>query len=283
MARAYVGVSGWRYPRWRGDFYPKGLVQRRELEYVASRMTSVEVNGSFYSLLRPSTYQAMVDQTPHDFVVAVKGSRYITHMRKLGNVEVPLANFLASGMLALGHKLGPLLWQLPPHLSYDERRLASFFALLPRTTRAAAASAAGHDAKVPEARALVDTPVDLPVRHALEVRHASFCSDRAVSFLAEHEVALVVADSPHLWPLLQRPTTDFMYLRLHGHEQLYTSGYSPSDLDMWARRVRSWLEEGRDCYAYFDNDSLGRAPYDALGLLERLGQTPATVTGTDWT
>lgn len=270
MAEVRVGVSGWRYPRWRGDFYPEGLVQRRELEYVASRMNSAEINGSFYSLQRPSTYQRFVDETPEDFVFAVKGSRFITHMRRLADIDTALANFLASGVLALGTKLGPMLWQLPPSLEYDEQLVAGFLDRLPRTTGRAAELAKAHDDKVKPGRELVEAPVDLPIRHVMEVRHPSFCGEEAVALLERYEVALVVADSPGKWPYLERPTADLMYARLHGHTQLYASGYSARSLDAWAEKVRGWAADGRDVFVYFDNDSRGRAPYDAVSLLERL-------------
>jgi uncharacterized protein YecE (DUF72 family) len=270
MPGVRVGVSGWRYPSWRGDFYPRGLAQRRELEYVASRMSSAEVNGSFYSLLRPSTYAAFAAETPDDFVLAVKGGRFITHLKRLVDVETPLANFLASGVLALGAKLGPMLWQLPPGLTYDEQRLASFFVLLPRSTAEAADLAGRHDDKVPAQRALVEAPVNRPIRHAMEVRHPSFRAPEAVACLTEHDVALVVADSPGKWPYLEETTSDFMYVRLHGHTELYASGYSAASLDRWAEKVRGWSADGLDVYVYFDNDARGRAPYDAVGLLDRL-------------
>jgi uncharacterized protein YecE (DUF72 family) len=265
-----VGVSGWRYKGWRGDFYPTGLVQRRELEYIASRMSSAEVNGSFYSLLRPSTYAGFRTQTPDGFVLAVKGGRYITHIRRLAGAETALANFLASGVLALGPKLGPLLWQLPPTLAYDEERLLSFFALLPRTTAEAAALAARHDDKLAADRVHLEVEADRPLRHAFEVRHPSFCTDRTVGLLREHGIALVLADSPHKWPLLEKDTADFRYVRLHGHPDLYASGYSSATLDYWADKVREWTAAGQDSYVYFDNDIRGRAPYDAVGLLDRL-------------
>ena len=268
--RALIGVSGWRYKGWRGDFYPPGLVQRRELEYVASRMSSAEVNGSFYSLLRPSTYAGFRAQTPDDFVLAVKGGRYITHIRRLAAVDTALANFLASGVLALGPKLGPLLWQLPPSLAFDEARLTSFFALLPRTSAEAAGLAVRHDAKLGEDRVHLATDADRPLRHALEVRHPSFCTDRTIGLLREHAIALVLADSPHKWPLLEQDTADFRYVRLHGHPDLYASGYSPAELDMWAGKVQEWTGAGQDTYVYFDNDIRGHAPYDAVALLERV-------------
>jgi uncharacterized protein YecE (DUF72 family) len=267
-----IGISGWTYPPWRGTFYPKGLVQRRELTYVSERLNSVEINGSFYSLQRPSSYRAWAASVPQDFVFTVKGGRFITHMKKLAEVEVPLANFLASGVLALGRQLGPMLWQLPPNLGFNADRLASFFTQLPRTAGAAAGLATGHDEKVPEARALTEAPhPDHPLRHCVEVRHETFRTPRFYELLREHDIALVVADNPGKWPIIEEITTDFMYVRLHGHEQLYASGYSDVELDEWADKIRSWVGQDQDVYVYCDNDIKVRAPYDAMGLMQRLG------------
>jgi uncharacterized protein YecE (DUF72 family) len=270
MAEVRIGVSGWRYPSWRGDFYPRGLVQRRELEYVASQMNAVELNGSFYSLQRPTTYQRLVDQTPDDFCVAVKGGRFITHLKRLAGVETALANFLASGVLALGPKLGPLLWQLPPNLAFDADLLGGFFDQLPRTTAEAAAIARRHDAKLGADRVVLETDADRPVRHALEFRHPSFCEEEAIACVAAHDVALVVSDSPGKWPYTERVTSDLVYVRLHGHTELYASGYSAASLDEWAEKVTGWRDQGLDVHVYFDNDARGRAPHDAVALLERV-------------
>jgi uncharacterized protein YecE (DUF72 family) len=267
-----VGISGWSYAGWRGDFYPRGLVQRRELEYAAERMTSIEINGSFYSLQRPSSYAAWRDQTPAGFVFAVKGGRFITHMKRLAGVEVPLANFYASGVLALREKTGPFLWQLPATVEYDAARLASFLDLLPRSLADAARLAEGHDAKVPADRALTTTDLDLPLRHALEVRHPSLTTPEALALLREHDVALVAADSAGRWPLVEEPTSDHMYVRLHGDTELYASGYSPEVLDRWAEKCLAWADGGLDVHVYFDNDAKGFAPHDALGLIERVGR-----------
>src|SRR3954453_16905648 len=174
MACTRVGISGGRYAGWRGDFYQTGLAQRRELEHAAARMTSIEINGSFYSLQRPSSYAAWRAETPEDFVFSVKGGRYITHLKRLVDVEAALANFFASGVLALGPKRGPVLWQLPENLTFDADVLEAFFALLPRTTGAAAALATQHDDKVKEGRALTVTEADVPLRHALEFRSTTF-------------------------------------------------------------------------------------------------------------
>jgi uncharacterized protein YecE (DUF72 family) len=273
MAEFFVGISGWRYPAWRGDFYPTGLPQRRELEYVASRMTSVEMNGSFYSLQRPSTYQRMAAQTPPGFVIAVKGGRFITHFKRLAGGEAPLANFWASGVLALGDRLGPLLWQLPADLQFDEERLREFFGLLPRTTTAAAELAARHDDKLAEDRVLLQADAQRSIRHVLEPRHASFGTDAASDLLREHDIGMVLSDSP-TWPCFETVTSDLVYVRLHGHTELYASGYASKSLDRWAARTREWTGSGRDVFVYFDNDARGRAPHDAVALLERLGAAP---------
>ena len=271
MPHARIGVSGWRYPSWRGDFYPKGLPQRLELTYAAERMTSIEVNGSFYSLQRPSSYAAWRAAVPADVVLAVKGGRFITHLKSLRDVETPLANFFASGVLALGAQLGPVLWQLPERLAFDRERLARFFELLPRSTAEAARLAEGHDDKLADDRVLTTCEVDVPVRHALEPRHESFESDEARGLCAEHGVALVVADSAGRWPVMRDATSDFRYVRLHGESELYTSGYTDASLDRWAETCRGWLDEGLDIHVYFDNDARGHAPHDAVRLVRRLG------------
>ncbi len=291
MAEIRIGTSGWRYPPWRGTFYPPGLVQRRELEHLSRAVRTIEINGSFYSLQRPESYQAWTQQTPDDFVFAVKGGRFITHLKQLRDVEVPLANFLASGLLALGRKLGPLLWQLPPRLRFDADRIEAFLRLLPHSTAAAADLAAGHDARL-DGRAFTSTDVDRPLRHALEVRHPSFVDAGFVELLRRHDVALVVADTAGTWPYLDDVTAGFVYVRLHGDAELYTSGYTPAALDGWAVRIRDWragfasasehtagvpasfAPRGRDVFVYFDNDVKVHAPYDAIALAQRLGCGP---------
>ena len=270
MGRIRVGISGWTYPGWRGDFYPTGLAHRRELEYAASHLTSIEINGSFYSLQRPTSYVAWRDQTPDDFVFSVKGGRFITHLKKLRGVETALANFFASGLLALGPKLGPLLWQLPENLPWDPERMADFFALLPRTTAQAAELARQHDAKVPEDRALTAAAEDRPLRHALEFRSATFCTPDATALLREHGIACVLADTAGRWPKVEEDTSDFRYVRLHGDRELYASGYTPAALDAWAARCRDWARD-EDVFVYFDNDAKGYAPHDAMALIDRVG------------
>ncbi|MCC7272714.1 MAG: DUF72 domain-containing protein [Alphaproteobacteria bacterium] len=280
-----IGLSGWTYAPWRGHFYPAGLPRRRELAYAASRFPTIEVNGTFYGLQRPQSFARWAEETPDDFVFAVKGSRYLTHMLRLTDVATPLANFLASGILALGTKLGPILWQLPPFQRFDAERIGAFLALLPHRTREAAALARRHDRRL-DGRAVTETDADRPLRHAIEVRHDSFRDPAFITLLRRHGVALVCADSV-AWPRLMDLTADFVYCRLHGSRELYRSGYEAADLDRWAARVVTWAEgramtdgefagrghgsaRRRDVFVYFDNTDKLRAPDDARGLVRRL-------------
>jgi uncharacterized protein YecE (DUF72 family) len=265
-----VGISGWRYPPWRGDFYPEKLPQRRELEYAASKLTSIEVNGSFYSLQRPSSWAKWRAETPDDFVFAVKGGRFITHMKRLQDVETPLANFFAQGLLALGPKLGPVLWQLPATFPYDEDVLTAFCALLPRTTTAAAELARRHDDKMSGDKLWSGEVEDRPIHYALEPRHHSFAAAEALAHLEKCEIALVVADSAGKWPRFEQAVGPIVYARLHGDKELYASGYTDDAIDRWAEKLSGWTADGRDAFVYFDNDMKGFAPYDAMRLIERL-------------
>ncbi|GEL98830.1 DUF72 domain-containing protein [Cellulomonas terrae] len=286
-----TGISGWRYAPWRHVFYPTGLPQRRELEFASRRLTSIEINGSFYALQKPESYLAWASETPDGFVFSVKGPRFVTHLKKLADVRVPVANFFASGVLALGPKLGPVLWQLPPNLGFHPDRLAAFFDLLPRTTAAAARLAAEHDERLDD-RAWTTTDADRPLRHVLEVRHASFEDPAFVELLRAHGIGLVVADAAGRWPVIEDVTADLVYVRLHGETELYASGYDDDALDRWATKVRAWASGGepegartlagpagsapeRDVFVYFDNDLKVRAPYDSMALAARLGLTPS--------
>jgi uncharacterized protein YecE (DUF72 family) len=279
MPRARIGISGWRYAPWRGKFYPKGLRQKDELTFAAGQFSTIEINGTFYSLQRPESFHAWRDATPEEFVFSVKGPRFITHMKKLKDVEIPLANFFASGLLALNTKLGPVLWQLPPNFHFRPEKLGHFFDLLPRTTGDALQLARRHDARL-AGRNWLTIDADRPLRHALEIRHDSFRDTAFISLLRHHRVALVVADTVE-WPLLMDVTADFVYVRLHGSEQLYASGYGPKALAAWADRIRAWQsgaeaegthigpnarKQKRDVFLYFDNDAKVRAPADAKAL-----------------
>nr|WP_296774377.1 DUF72 domain-containing protein [Rhodococcus sp. (in: high G+C Gram-positive bacteria)] len=265
-----VGISGWTYAPWRGDFYPEGLPHRRELEYASENLTSIEINGTFYAMQKPSSFAKWRAETPEDFVFSIKGGRYITHVKRLVGAEPALANFFATGVLSLGPKLGPFLWQLPPNFQFDADKLAAFFDLLPRTTTAAIELAERRDDKLAEDRVSLVADADRPLRYALEVRHPSFDIPDAVELLREKDIAFVVADSGGKYPYVETPTADFVYVRLHGAEELYASGYDDVALDGWAQRIAEWRERGLDVFVYFDNDVKGYAPHDAMRLIERL-------------
>jgi uncharacterized protein YecE (DUF72 family) len=266
MGAIHIGISGWRYEPWRGVFYPPGLAQSRELDYASRFLPTIEINGSFYSLQRPSSYVAWYDATPPGFVFAVKGNRFLTHMLKLRGIETPLANVLASGVFALREKLGPFLWQFPPQLRFDADRVEHFLSLLPHDTGHALAIARGHDDKL-AGRALLEIDAVRPLRHAIEVRHESFRDPAFIALLRKYKVALVVADTAGKWLEADDVTADFVYIRLHGEHELYASGYDDASLTRWAARIRAWAENG-DVYCYFDNDIKVRAPFDAKRLIE---------------
>jgi uncharacterized protein YecE (DUF72 family) len=283
-----IGMAGWRYDEWRGTFYPEDLTQRRELEFASRQLNSIELNGTFYSTQRPKSFQSWSKETPDDFVFAIKGSQFITHIRKLENVETALANFLAQGMLCLGKKFGPILWQLPPNLSIDLERLQTFFKLLPRTQKQAAAYARQRDEWM-ASRSWLNVEEDLPLRHAVEVRHNSFAVPEYISLLRENNIALVVADTVK-WPCMMDVTADIVYCRLHGNEKIYPNGYTADAIDVWARRVIAWSRgeevtdgkrvhpelgpqcDARDVFVYFDDDVKVRAPFDAMSLSKRIAE-----------
>lgn len=286
--KVFIGVSGWRYTPWRGNFYPPGLPQARELWHAARHFNSIELNGSFYSLQRPSSYAQWAAQTPPGFVFAVKGGRYITHMLKLRNARAALGNFFASGLFALGPKLGPILWQFPPQMRLDLGLFDEFLAALPRTPAEAAAVARGRDARL-QGRELLVPEHRHRLRHCVEVRHESFVDPAFIALLRRHRVAWVVADTPEPWPLFEDVTADFLYLRLHGSTELYNSRYSPEELERWAAAIRAWRDggqpadarlisakapparAGRDVYCYFDNTDKLHAPDNARELMRLLG------------
>ncbi|HVE40887.1 MAG TPA: DUF72 domain-containing protein [Planctomycetota bacterium] len=290
-ARILIGISGWRYAPWRGVFYPKGLPQKQELAYASRTLPSIELNGSFYSLQRPSSYERWGRETPDEFVFSVKGSRYITHLLRLKEVEPALARFFGSGLLNLGAKLGPILWQFPPNFKFDAERFENFLRMLPKDASEAAALAERHHA-LQKGAGPPAGGTSRRLRYAVEIRHESFRNREFIRMLRENGIALVVADTAGKWPYLEEPTADFMYLRLHGDVELYASGYTDAALDRWAERIRAWRAGGepkdarrvterpaprrkpRDVYCYFDNDAKVKAPFDAKTLLGKLGQSP---------
>ena len=281
-----IGISGWNYQGWRGVFYPKGLSQTRELEFASRALNSIEINGSFYSLQRPESYRRWRAETPDNFIFGVKGGRFITHMRKLREIESPLANFFASGILALEEKLGPILWQFPPNFGWYPQRFRDFFTLLPRTTKEAATLGKRHDSKL-KTRAWYKIERERTLRYCVEIRHSSFLVREFFDLLREFNVAFVFADTAGKWPYAEDLTSNFIYCRLHGDTQLYASGYSGSALDWWAARLKLWREgrqpndarliapirkkESRhDIFVYFDNDAKVHAPFDAQQLGGRM-------------
>ncbi|MEX0741762.1 MAG: DUF72 domain-containing protein [Phycisphaeraceae bacterium] len=294
-----IGISGWQYDGWRGAFYPPKLPQRHELAYASRLLNSIEINGTFYSLKRPGVFEAWRDATPEDFVFAVKGSRYITHTLRLRVVDEALGNFFANGLLKLGRKLGPILWQLPPRMSWEPSVFKRFCEMLPKTAKQAANVARRHDARI-EGRAWYDTDEPRQIRHAFEIRDERMLNAYMVRTLRDHGHALVLADAGK-YPSAEDITAGFIYARLHGAEQMYVSGYNGADLDRWAGRLEQWAHgeqvpqarqisqtkppprKTRDVYVYFDNDVKVHAPFNALGLAQRLNVArplePVTIAG----
>jgi uncharacterized protein YecE (DUF72 family) len=287
--RTRIGISGWRYEPWRGTFYPKDLPQRAELEYASAHLPVIEINGSFYSLQRPESYASWYEDTPDDFMFSVKGPRFITHMKRLKEVEAPLANFLASGVFNLKEKLGPILWQFPPNFSFKPERFEAFLKLLPHDTEQAAAIARDHEDRM-KGRAQLNIDAQRPMRHAVEIRHESFLDPAFVDMLRKYNVALVIAETARKWPMTHDITADFVYMRLHGDKEIYKSGYSDQSLDRWAKRISAWqkgsepadaekispkkppTKSPRDVFCFFDNTDVKlRAPFDAQTLMAKLG------------
>ncbi len=280
-----IGVSGWTYKPWRGAFYPEGLAHKKELGWLATQFDTVEINGTFYSMQTPDSFARWADETPDDFIFAVKGPRYLTHMLKLRNAQAPLGNFFASGPLRLGAKLGPILWQFPPNFRFNREKLEAFFKLLPRDTDEAIACGRKHDHRL-KARAWLRSNASIAIRHAMEIRHDSFSDPAFIDLLRRHDIALVCADTVE-WPLLMDLTSDFVYVRLHGSRTLYRSRYSPAEITRWGQRVDAWrkgkpMRDGtfagkklaktkpRDVFLYFDNTDKLHAPHDARALIRRL-------------
>jgi uncharacterized protein YecE (DUF72 family) len=289
-ARVHIGISGWTYAPWRGVFFPKGLRQSEELAFAARAFSTIEINGTHYSLQKPASFQRWRDETPAGFVFSVKTNRYITHLRRLRDVRVPMANFFASGLLALREKLGPILWQFPPNFRFDAELMEPFLASLPRDSASAAELARRHDEHLP-ARAWLKVDRKRRLRHCIEVRHESFLVPEFFRLLRRHKVAFVFADTAGKWPYVEEMTADFLYLRLHGDEELYVSGYTEKALREWARRIRLWAKGEarenaplvtsparrraiREIFVYFDNDAKVKAPRDAKRLAELLGTEP---------
>jgi uncharacterized protein YecE (DUF72 family) len=275
----YVGISGYDYPHWRGTFYPKQMPRRAWLGYASRSFNSIELNGTFYSLKTPAVFERWVAEVPaHDFVFAIKGSRFITHNLKLRRARPALANFYASGVLALGRRAGPFLWQLPATYRFDAERLDSFMSLLPRTSTQAEDVARDHDDRLKKG-ALVQAPERTAFRHAFEPRHQSYFHPEFYDLLRRHGFGFVIADTAGKFAYAEHVTADFVYVRLHGSGQLYVGRYGDGELDRWADKTAAWSGEGKDVYVYFDNDARGHAPHDAERLALRMGVHPAAEAG----
>ncbi|REK11855.1 MAG: DUF72 domain-containing protein [Actinobacteria bacterium] len=278
-----IGVSGWAYDGWRGDFYPRELPRKDELSFISSHFDTVEVNGTFHSLLQPPTFREWGERTPTSFLFSIKGSRFITHNKKLANLGSALANFLASGVLDLGERLGPILWQVSENLHFDEERIDRFLGGLPKDTTSAAELARHHDERVEEVS--YGPGENHRLRHVLELRHESWLREETALIAKRHGVTLAFSHSSE-WPYFEQITAGFVYVRLHGPGRLYSSPYGRDQLRTWAERIQLWGDadepadasrfadveppqrKGRDVYVYFDNDEGGHAPRDAKVLHE---------------
>jgi len=238
--KAYIGTSGWNYKSWRNDFYCD-TPQKQWLRFCAEHFSSIEVNSTFYRLQEKSTFKKWRDQTPEGFSFAIKGHRYVTHNKKLLNVEQSVIRCRESAS-PLGKRLAAVVWQLPAFLKKDIERLEKFLRNLRHWKS---------------------------TRHAIEFRDKSWFDDEVAECLERHAVAICMSDAPD-WPMWDRVTTDVVYIRLHGHTRKYASSYSKPALGKWATRTRRWLEENRAVHVYFDNDAEGAAPRNALTLLEML-------------
>ncbi|HLA21174.1 MAG TPA: DUF72 domain-containing protein [Pseudolabrys sp.] len=262
MSNVYVGIGGWTYEPWRGVFYPKGLPHARELSYAAERLTSIEVNGTFYSTQKPATFRKWASEVPDGFVFSLKGPRYAVNRRVLSEAGDSIKRFLDSGITQLGGKLGPLLWQFAPTKKFDEADFGAFLELLPKTFD-------GH-----------------ALRHVVEVRHDSFKTSAFISLLRKFEIPVVFAEH-ETYPAIADITGDFVYARLQKGDEKLKAGYPPKALDAWAARVKTWTQGGepadlprvdkkkaartpRNVFIYFIHEAKLRAPAAAMALIERV-------------
>ena len=239
-----MGVGGWNFAPWRGSFYPKGLTQTRELHYASRQLTAIEINSTFYGLQKPATFQKWHDETPDGFMFTLKAPRFVTHRKRLAEAASSVERFLTSGISQLGTKLGPINWQLAPGKQFDAEDLARFLALLPRKL---------------EGRAL---------RHALEVRDASFDCEEFHALAREHQVAVVEAGDSD-YPRIETRTAPFSYLRVMGTKASAPKGYTPAALARWRERAQTLAIDG-DVFLYFISGAKERNPQAALALLADL-------------
>tara|TARA_R110002020_G_scaffold6143_6_gene25699 strand:+ start:514 stop:1347 length:834 start_codon:yes stop_codon:yes gene_type:complete len=265
---ARTGTAGWVFAPWRGTFYPDGLVQKNELAFASARLSSIEINATFRANQKPASFAKWAGEARDGFVFSLKGPQLVTHIKRLKNCRIELANFFASGPLALGDKLGPFIWQLPPNLAYDPIVLRDFLALLPRTRADYIALAERADARL-KSEPFLDASSIGPLRHAIELRHPSFDDPEVNALLAEHNVARVIADT------LQSPgralTADFAYCRLQGLARDDAAGYLADDIQDWAETIAGWTAQGTDVFAYFVHEDKLHAPANAIALRQAMG------------
>lgn len=261
-SRIRVGIGGWNFAPWRNNFYPAGLVQRRELEYASRHLRAIEINGTYYGAQKPATYAKWAAETPDGFVFSLKAPRYVTETKQLANAGRGIDGFVFGGLAEFGDRLGPVLWQLTPSRAFDANDLAAFLDLLPRELNGQ------------------------PMRHVLEVRHRSFLDERYVELARSYRIPTVFTDSPQ-YPSLADLTGDFAYARLMRSESHQETGYAPDDLGTWTTRARQWAEgqdlpdlphvapplkpqAERDVFIYFISSAKERNPAAAMALQQRV-------------
>jgi uncharacterized protein YecE (DUF72 family) len=242
--KIHIGVGGWTYEPWRGLFYPKGLSQARELEHASRQLTSIEINGTYYSMFKPDSWAKWRDTTPAGFVFSVKGSRYCTNRKDLGTAGEGVERFVNQGLAGLRDRLGPISWQFAGTKKFNADEMSAFLTLLPREV------------------------AGLPLRHALEVRHPSFATQEFYDLARRHNAAIVFADHDE-FPKIEQPTADFTYARLMRSQAEIETGYSGKDLDGWAKTAKGWARRG-DAFVYFIAGAKERAPAAAQALISRV-------------
>ncbi len=265
-----TGTAGWVYEPWRGTFFPAGLVQKKELAYASERLGSIEINATFRATQKPDSFRKWAGEARDGFVFSIKGPQLVTHIKRLKDCRQELANFFASGPLALGEKLGPFIWQLPPNLGFKPETFSAFLDLLPKTPEAYLALAGEADGRL-KTPPFLDTTGVTTIRHAVETRHPSFDTPEADDLFRTHNVARVIADTA------DNPrrdlTADFAYCRLQGPARPDAAGYTEADIADWAQTVRTWAGAGRDVFAYFVHEDKLHAPANAIALRQAAGIT----------
>lgn len=262
MGKLFIGTSGWVYSDWQGIFYPEDLPSKDKLKYFSQHFKAAEINYSFYHLPRPSTYQNWYNQTPRDFIFAVKVSRFITHIKRLLSVEEAWKQFLENA-LYLKEKLGPILFQFPPSFKATEeniKRLEKFFKFI-------TCSQFQRSLKLATRNSIIYKKDKQRLNFAFEFRHKSWCNEKIYKLLKKYKVAWVIADSPS-YPKAEVVTADFVYVRLHGSKVLFSSKYTKKELQDLAQKIKKWLKQGLDVYCYFNNDFSGYAVENARELLK---------------